>query len=163
MTRAMLLPLPASNARAMSLENHLALVAMRGADGNAELMVRLLRTFYLSYFLHEAVHGRTELQPFREVEAVLLHSVSRGERNEGWALSPADSAILGNVLTLHDQQLASIPVHVLEVARVRLQRFAASDLDSPIPREKAGEPSGHATPFVAHTLRAETANEQRAS
>ena len=146
LTRDMLLPLPVAETRPISLENHLALVAMRGGHGNADLMICLLKAVYLSYFLHEAAYGRTGLDPFREAEAVLQHSVTRAERNEGWWIPQADSAILEAILTLYDGQLASMPAHVLAAARARLQRYLASDLISPIPprqKQKAvSQPAG---------------------
>ncbi|WP_198364010.1 hypothetical protein [Burkholderia ubonensis] len=47
----MLLPLPVSKVRALSLENHLALAAMRSGSGNVDQMSCLLKVVYLAWFL----------------------------------------------------------------------------------------------------------------
>ncbi|KVM16629.1 hypothetical protein WL05_28310 [Burkholderia ubonensis] len=51
LTREMLLPLPVSKVRALSLENHLALAAMRSGSGNVDQMSCLLKVVYLAWFL----------------------------------------------------------------------------------------------------------------
>lgn len=137
LTREMLLPLPPGDARAISLENHLALAAMRSGHGNADLMLCLLKAMYMTYFLHEAAYGRTGFEPFREAECVLDDSLGRAERNEGWSLPQTAGAIIGDILTLYERQLAFMPVHALTAARARLIRYLASERLSPIPQEKA--------------------------
>jgi hypothetical protein len=54
LTREMLLPIPASAARDISLKNHFALAAMRGRHGSVNMMLCLLQALYLCYFLHES-------------------------------------------------------------------------------------------------------------
>ncbi|WP_429322817.1 hypothetical protein [Paraburkholderia sp. GAS448] len=53
----MLLPLPATEVRALSLENHLALAAMRSGHGTISLAMHLLRVLYLAWFLRDATEG----------------------------------------------------------------------------------------------------------
>lgn len=127
--------MPVNEAHAISLENHLALVTIRAGHGNKDLMSCLLRAVYIAYFLHEAEHGRVALESFREAENVLMQSVQRAERNEGWSLpdgEDVDGAILEEILSLYDQQLAATPAHRVTAARARLRRFITSDQSSPI-------------------------------
>ncbi|MBB2984539.1 hypothetical protein FHX58_007430 [Paraburkholderia tropica] len=49
----MLLPLPADTVRSISLENHLALAAMRSGQGTSDTMIGLLRVLYMTYYLLE--------------------------------------------------------------------------------------------------------------
>ena len=56
LTKEMLLRLPVARVRAISLENHLALVTMRRGHGNPDVVSCLLKTAYLACFLHEALH-----------------------------------------------------------------------------------------------------------
>jgi hypothetical protein len=51
LTRAMLLPIAADLASKVSLHNHLALVALRQGQGNADLIAELLKTVYVAYDL----------------------------------------------------------------------------------------------------------------
>jgi hypothetical protein len=51
LTHAMLLPMPVELARKVSLQNHLALVALRQGQGNADLVAELLKTVYVAYDL----------------------------------------------------------------------------------------------------------------
>jgi hypothetical protein len=53
LTKAELLPLPSARVRAVSLENHLALAALRTAAGS-HVMGCLLRVVYLAWYLREA-------------------------------------------------------------------------------------------------------------
>ncbi|MFM0557379.1 hypothetical protein P0D69_41505 [Paraburkholderia sediminicola] len=131
------MPLPVAGARAVSLENHLALVAMRSGHGNPDVMSCLLKSVYLACFLHEAVHGHIGLEPFREAEGALTRCVMQAELSEEWLLPDDENTILARILTLHDQQLASMPAHLVTAARERLYRFIASDVGSPIPPERA--------------------------
>lgn len=133
----MLLPIPAVNARAASLERHLALVKMRSGHGNADVMSCLLKTVYMTYFLHEAQYGRSAFEPFRDAERVLTQSVRSAELKDGWSLPDNDCAIIETILTLHDRQLDSVPAHLLATAQERLNRFISSDRISPIPPDIA--------------------------
>jgi hypothetical protein len=49
-----------------------------------------------------------------------------------WPSLWEDYAVLGQVVVMHDRQLASIPAHRYAEAWVRLQRFMSSDMRSPI-------------------------------
>jgi hypothetical protein len=62
LTKKMLLPLPVTKARTVSLENHLALVRCAMFTGTP--MSCLLKTVYLACFLYEALPGRSVLEPF---------------------------------------------------------------------------------------------------
>jgi hypothetical protein len=131
----MLLPMPVTEARAISLENHLALVTMRAGHGNMDLMSCLLRAVYIACFLHEADHGRAALDFFRQAEQLLTRSIQRAQRKEGWSLPDVDDpdgVILEEILALYDRQLASTPVHRVAAAHTRLRRFMASGQLSPI-------------------------------
>lgn len=133
----MLLPLSTSAVGAISLENHLALVALHCGHGNPHAVSRLLKVVYLGCFLREALYGRSTLDIFREGEAVIKRCTVRAQQGDGWSVSDADAAVLAQTLTLHDQQLASIPAHLFVAAVERLNRFIDGDRTSPIPGSTA--------------------------
>ncbi|WP_081085629.1 hypothetical protein [Burkholderia stagnalis] len=144
LTREMLLPLPVSKVRALSLENHLALVAMRTGSGNVDQMSCLLKVVYLSFFLlDDPVPDR--IQVFRDAEAALERSSARAERKEGWTLPDDECAAIEQVLVLHDHQLASLASHRYTSAWTRLTQFVASPKQSPLPAR------ANDTPYVNQT------------
>ncbi|MBS2132098.1 hypothetical protein KEX41_28335 (plasmid) [Burkholderia thailandensis] len=132
LTREMLLPLPVAKSRALSLENHLALVAMRTGNGNVDQMSCLLKVVYLAWFmLDEPVADEPPL--FHQAEAALERSTTRAEHREGWTLPDDDCQAIEQILVLHDRQLASLPSHRYMSAWARLTRFIASPNRSPLP------------------------------
>jgi hypothetical protein len=122
LTRAMLLPTHAATTRACSLANHLALAALRRGQGNLELVGRLLKTVYLTYLVGGAGQGWADVEPFLTAEVALTASMMRARSDDRWRVDEADCASLETILALHDTQLASVPVHVIETAKLRLTR-----------------------------------------
>ncbi|MBB5466845.1 hypothetical protein HDG32_002963 [Paraburkholderia sp. CI2] len=132
MTRDMLLPLPATISRHRSLEHHVALAALRAGNCNIELIGRLFRAVYLAYFVHETLTGRRSLEPFRISEAVLHTVAARIKAAGDWSLPEADGRALECVLSLHDEQLSTLPSHRIAQADERLNIFLVTDALSPI-------------------------------
>ncbi|MEW6346605.1 MAG: hypothetical protein AB1704_38715, partial [Pseudomonadota bacterium] len=117
LSKAMLLPVPAVDARAISLENHLALVAMRSGQGNVDLVLGLFKIVYMAYFLHEALRARTEPDLFRDAEHVLMRTTARANRGEAWSIPAEDVSCLERIVTLYDRYLATLPAHRFISAR----------------------------------------------
>lgn len=132
MTRDMLLPFPATIWRRRSLEHHLALAALRSGNCNIELIGRLFRAVYLAYFIHETLNGRRSLGPFRISEAALHAIAARIKTADEWSLSEANGQALEHVLSLHDEQLSTLPSHRIAQAVEQLNIFFANDSLSPI-------------------------------
>ncbi|MDP9650948.1 hypothetical protein [Paraburkholderia caledonica] len=132
MTRGMLLPLPAATSRRRSLEHHLALAALRAGNCDIQLIGRLFRAVYVAYFVHEALNGQHSLAPFRTSEAALQAIATRIKAGGGWSLPESDHRVLEHVLSLHDEQLSTIPSHQIARADEQLNIFLANDALSPI-------------------------------
>lgn len=128
----MLLPLPVAKTRALALENHLALVAMRTGNGNVDQMSCLLKVVYLAWFMLDSP-AADELPLFYLAEAALERSTTRAEHREAWTLPDDDCRAIEQILVLHDHQLASLPAHRYTSAWERLTRFIASPNRSPLP------------------------------
>lgn len=133
LTREILLPLSATRARSISLENHLALATMRSGNGNVHQMSCLLKAVYLSHFLRDAVQADVHLDAFRLCEAALEISAATDQVGQGWTLPDDTHETLAIVLALHDKQLALVSRHQFTAAWERLERFLASDARSPLP------------------------------
>lgn len=132
LTRDMLLPLPATISRRRSLEHHLALAALRSGNCNIELIGRLFRTVYLAYFIHQALNSRRSVAAFRISEAALHAIATRIKAASDWSLPEADGRALAHVLSLHDEQLSTLPSHRIAQADEQLNIFLANDALSPI-------------------------------
>ncbi|WP_155646822.1 hypothetical protein [Burkholderia territorii] len=96
LTRELLLPLGPARARALSLEHHLALVALRTGKPGVEVIARLFNAIEAARFLHEATHGRaTPEQPrFEQAWHALIACANRLREGEPAAMSEADFACL---------------------------------------------------------------------
>ncbi|GAB6852766.1 hypothetical protein [Paraburkholderia kururiensis] len=134
LTREQLLPLPAAKARALSLEQHLALEAMRHGHGGVEQVVMLLRAVYLAYFMGHAAREPVDLALLREAEAALeCFGESSAEEEGGWRLDARGCDVIARVLVLHDRQLAWLPAFRYAGAWTRIQAFISGDAQSPLP------------------------------
>ncbi|RZF30226.1 hypothetical protein EVC45_09100 [Paraburkholderia sp. UYCP14C] len=133
----MLLPLSTGKVRALSLENHLALAAVRAGRGDSQQIVNLLRATYLAFYLPQETASGADLDLYRQAEAALDACVERAEQQERWSLFDHERRAVERLLTVHDEQLAAVPLHRYQVAWDRLQRFVMSMTGSPIPATQA--------------------------
>ncbi|WP_261528013.1 hypothetical protein [Burkholderia multivorans] len=128
----MLLPLSAAVARKKSLEHHLALASLHGGNGTADAISKVFQTIYLAYFVHEAVVGRQDLDQFRMAEAAVVECAVAAKKAGIFEIPTEGRTAVEHILLMHDQQLASVPAHVIATAHVRLAQFVANDNLSPI-------------------------------
>ncbi len=119
----MLLPLPRATTRLMSLENHLALVAIRSGNGEADHVSCLLKVVYLAWFMLDKPTP-DERALLLLAEEVLDRSMTEAAHGGQWRLSDDDYAVIEQVLTFHDRQLDSLPSHRYALAWQRLTRLA---------------------------------------
>ena len=117
------MPLAPATARTLSLKNHLALVALRQGHGNADLVSELMRTLYLTFFANEAGRPNAPFDTFLAAELALRACIHQAMTADEWRLEAAQCEVIGAVLRAYDAQLASLPVHKIEAAKVRLGRM----------------------------------------
>ncbi|HDR9032119.1 TPA: hypothetical protein QDB14_006410 [Burkholderia vietnamiensis] len=130
--KEMLLPLPAAVARRKSLEHHLALASLQGGNGTSDAVSKIFQTIYLAYFVHEATVGRQDLDQFRAAEAAVVDCAVAGKRTGIFEISAEGRTAVEHLLLMHDEQLTTVPAHVIASAHVRLAQFVANDKLSPI-------------------------------
>ena len=125
LTRAMLLPMAADVASKVSLHNHLALVALRQGQGNADLIAELLKTVYVAYDLlapdQRSAHCGQFARAESAVKAVIVHAAATDE----WRIAEDECENVEQVLGLLDQQLVALPKHLIDAAKQRLMRVLA--------------------------------------
>lgn len=129
----MLLPLPSAKVRALSLEHHHALAALRSGHGNNAQICCLLRAVYLAFFMRDRAAPDVEIEHFRRAESVLERCITRAERGERWWLLDTERSIVERVLVFHDEQLSASPTYQYLQAWKQLRRFLAGNSRSPIP------------------------------
>ncbi|WP_080484057.1 hypothetical protein [Burkholderia cenocepacia] len=132
----MLLPLPTERVRSLSLENHLALAALRSGHGNENQVSCLLKTVYLAFFLRDLTATARDVDQYRRAETVLDRCIKRADEGERWLLLDTEHSAIERVLVVHDEQLAAVPTHRYLDAWKLLSRFMAGTIRSPIPAKE---------------------------
>lgn len=135
----MLLPLPATVARGISLENHLALATMRSGHATADTMVALLRVLYMAFLMLDRESTPEDLALFIEAETALEEGVRTAEQGGGWQLPEQRQAAIAHVVLRHDEAVAALPKYRYVEAWEKLNRFADSPRLSPLPGSKVGK------------------------
>src|SRR5260370_31636810 len=122
LTRAMLLPMSAALVRKVSLQNHMALVALRQGRGNIDLAGELLKTVFVAFYLADPDHLATHAGHFPQAETAIKALIKDAVRDGGWRLEEDQCEGIEAILGLHDAQLSSLSVHRIEGAKQRLMR-----------------------------------------
>jgi len=125
LTRGMLLPMSADLASKVSLHNHLALVALRQGQGNADLIAELLKTVYVAYDLLDRDQRPACTGHFVRAESAVKAAIVHAAATDEWRLAEDECENVEQILGLHDQQLLALPKHLIDVAKQRLMRVLA--------------------------------------
>ncbi|MBN3779023.1 hypothetical protein G3O06_15910 [Burkholderia sp. Ac-20345] len=128
----MLLPLPAGVARGLSLENHLALAAMRSGHGTPETMVTLLRVLYMTHLMSGKACSPPDRSLFLNVEAALSTCIQRAEQGSDWRLEAEWLPGIEAILRRFDEVVEYVPKSDYVDAWKKLSLFAISSNQSPI-------------------------------
>ncbi|SOE63376.1 hypothetical protein SAMN05414139_02299 [Burkholderia sp. D7] len=123
----MLLPMSGTLVRKVSLQNHLALVALRQGRGNVDLAAELLKTVFVTFYLSDPACLAIHLQNFTHAEAALLALMKDAASSGNWRLDETGRETIEVILALHDQQLTAMPAHRIEREKQRLMHVLAKD------------------------------------
>jgi len=110
----------------MLLENHLAFAVVKSGMGDPDQVSRLLRVVYLAWFLRDASSTGDDIELFRQGERALESCIERSVSSKEWTLDEREQDVVGQLLSLHDAQLAAVPSHRYLRAWERLQAFLTS-------------------------------------
>jgi hypothetical protein len=132
LSKALLLPMDRASVRELSLAHHLALAACRRDGGNQHLINELARAVYMSYFLQLAGFGSLPVHTYHDAERALESALARAAKVDGWKLADDESSLFEVILALHDEQLASAPMHRVVDAEKRLRAFVMGSTPSPL-------------------------------
>jgi hypothetical protein len=127
LTPAMLLPMSAALVRKVSLQNHMALVALRQGRGNIDLAGELLKIVFVAFYLTDPEHLPIYLEDFTQAETALRALIKEAASTGNWLLGETECGPIERILALHDRQLAATPTHRIEGAKQRLMRALEKD------------------------------------
>ncbi|MGN5643414.1 hypothetical protein [Burkholderia multivorans] len=127
-----MLPLPPAKVRDTSLENHLALVVVNAGEGGNDQMSCLLRVVYLAYYLRDETASGADVRLYRQAEQALNTCIERAVQSHNWALLEDEQELLGQVLSRHDEQLATVPAYRYVRAWEQMRAFLKAERASPI-------------------------------
>ncbi|WP_321936265.1 hypothetical protein [Paraburkholderia sp. J8-2] len=116
-----------------SLTHHLALAACRGGTVSESLLNELIRAAYLAWFLQRAGYGNEPREIFKAAELAIEIALARAHQTGEWILPDDAVPIFEILLTLHDSQLATAPLHKVTSAERQLLAFLSGSANSPIP------------------------------
>ncbi|MBR8334141.1 hypothetical protein KDW69_21030 [Burkholderia ambifaria] len=125
--------------RRISLENHLALAAMRSGRGSPDTMVALLRVLYLLFFLLEGSLCDDEQAWLLEAEDVLDESIRGAEGSGDWHVDAQKLPIIERLLLRCDEAVASVPKFRYVDAWQKMETFVRSPERSPLPGSRLAD------------------------
>ncbi|WGS40710.1 hypothetical protein LFL97_13370 [Burkholderia sp. JSH-S8] len=125
LTHKQLPPMGAKCARDLSRRYHLALATLRTDHANLEALARLFTALGTAWGIHEAQHGRdsAERQDFEVGWKAMLTYLEQLCINEPVRMSVSEAEVLEQLLTLHDTQLAIMPVQELRTVNQQFARL----------------------------------------
>lgn len=131
-------PMVPAKAGEISLDYHMTLEALRSGVANQYHIGSMAQAIYMAMLLSQRGYGAATPDLFRDAEAVIL-GCRKARLETGVCIVDQDAyTLLGQILTLFDQQLAAVPVHELMTVNERLKKiFNAANAE----RGGAGETS----------------------
>lgn len=124
----MLRPIVPAKAGEISLDYHMTLEALRSGVANQYHVGSMAQAIYMAMLLHQRGYGAAVPELFRDAEDVILRCRQTGLETGICAVDHDAYALLGQVLTLFDQQLAAAPVQELIAVNAKLKTlFSAAN------------------------------------
>lgn len=136
--------------RALSLEGHVALAAVRSGQGGAVQIGYLAKTIYVAFFLQDSTSEKVDVKLFQQAEGVIDRCIERASNIGKWLLPEEDLAVLEQLLKLYDAQLEAVPGYRLTEAWENFQRAMVDSLRRPFDSVEAGK-----LEFTINELRAQ--------
>ncbi|MFT4067037.1 Fis family transcriptional regulator [Paraburkholderia sp.] len=107
----------------ISLDYHMTLEALRSGVGNQYHVGSMAQAIYMAMLLNQRGYGAAVPELFRDAESVILRCRQAGLETGTCVVDNDAYALLGQVLTLFDQQLAAAPVQELIAVNARLKQL----------------------------------------
>ncbi|CAE6819730.1 hypothetical protein R69746_05997 [Paraburkholderia aspalathi] len=122
-SRAMLLPMAPALARRISMEHHVNLEVLRSGQGEHYHLGSLAQTGYITRLLCQHGYGTARDTLFSQLDEAFIRCRKQTEKSGIYQGDSEFCELLGELLTLHDQQLATVPVFALMLADDKLKKL----------------------------------------
>ena len=122
--KSLLLPMAQSLAMQVSIDNHLTLEVLRRGAAESFHLASLRQATYFAMLLNAAGYGDARPGLFRETDDAITRCQASSEQTGIWRIDDDAFDLLCEVLTLHDRQLATVPMYGLMDATRKLQKAA---------------------------------------
>jgi hypothetical protein len=124
----MMRPMAPARADEISLDYHMTLEALRSGVGDQYHIGSMAQAIYMAMLLNQRGYGVAGPELFRDAEKVIL-CCRKAKLETGVYVVDQDAyTLLGQILTLFDQQLTAVPVGELMTASDRLKQiFSAAN------------------------------------
>jgi len=116
-------PIVPAKAGEISLDYHMTLEALRSGVGNQYHVGSMAQAIYMAMLLNQRGYGVSMPELFRDAESVILRCREAGRETGACVVDSDAYALLGQVLTLFDQQLAAAPVQELIAVNAKLKQL----------------------------------------
>jgi hypothetical protein len=116
-------PIVPAKAGEISLDYHMTLEALRSGVGNQYHVGSMAQAIYMAMLLNQRGYGVSMPELFRDAESVILRCREAGLDTGACVVDNDAYALLGQVLTLFDQQLAEAPVQELIAVNAKLKQL----------------------------------------
>jgi hypothetical protein len=125
--KAMRQPIVPAKAGEISLDYHMTLEALRSGVGNQYHVGSMAQAIYMAMLLNQRGYGASVPELFRDAESVILRCRQSGLETGTCVVDNDAYALLGQVLTLFDQQLAAAPVQELIAVNAKLKQLFSTN------------------------------------
>lgn len=123
-----LLPLPTEITCGLLIEYHMALAALRQGRGDACHFSTMAGVIVITCYLVDAGYGEACTDAMTEVQEALVRCSRIAEVTGVCGVDEATFDLLADILTLHELQMRSAPVLVVEKANGRMLQAARASL-----------------------------------
>ncbi|CAE6821403.1 hypothetical protein R70006_06216 [Paraburkholderia domus] len=121
-----LLPIPTEIVNDVMIKHHVMLSNLRRGGGDAHHFGSLARVIVVAAELLKSGYGEVDPEDFAGVQEALVRANEVAHATGVWSVDEPTSALLGDLLTLHEQQLRTAPLHIVAKANDR-----ACQIDQP--------------------------------
>ncbi|AOK02437.1 hypothetical protein WK23_27490 [Burkholderia vietnamiensis] len=134
LTKGEFVTLPSAKVRALSVEHYMALGTVRAGHGREEQISALLRVVCLTSYMRNETGAGADLSMYLQAKAALDACVACAEQGAAGLLLNCEPCMIEQILVVHDDQLAVVPMHRYCAAWENLQQLMTGRLASPIER-----------------------------
>jgi hypothetical protein len=124
--KAMMLPIAPAVASEISLDYHLTLEVLRSGHGDEYHLGSMAQAIYTAMFLGQMKEASVRAGLFPEAKAAVLRCRRTGLETGVWVADEHAYSVLGEILTLFDQQLAAVPLYQFKKANESLKMISSA-------------------------------------